>query len=158
VGGPASGDRRTCHRGGVRLDEDECWRRLAAAHHAVLGTTHPDRGPDLVPVVFAVPRLGDGERSFLIPVDTVKPKAGGRLQRLVNLERDSRCTLLAEHYDDDWQQLWWVRVHAEAAEVEPSADQLALLAERYEPYREPGSITSVLVLRPTHVHGWAAAG
>ena len=40
----------------------------------------------------------------------MKAKSGGRLQRLVNLEADARCVLLVDHYDDDWSQLWWVRV------------------------------------------------
>jgi PPOX class probable F420-dependent enzyme len=136
------------------MDEPECWRRLGEADHAVLGTTNPERGPDLVPVVFAV--QSEPEPRLLVPIDTVKPKSVGRLQRLANLDRDPRCTLLVEHYEHDWQQLWWVRVHAEAAEVPVTDQRLAPLVARYEAYAEPGAVTSVLVLRPTLVRGWSA--
>ena len=64
----------------MRLAEDEARRRLAAYDHGVLGTTHRDRGADLVPVVFAI----DGDH-VAIPIDTVKPKSAGRLQRERNL-------------------------------------------------------------------------
>ena len=89
----------------MRLAEDEARRRLAAYDHGVLGTTHRDRGADLVPVLFAV----DGDH-VAIPIDTVKPKAAGRLQRERNLAADPRATLLIEHWDAaDWSRLWWVR-------------------------------------------------
>jgi PPOX class probable F420-dependent enzyme len=139
----------------VRLDEDECWRRVREADHGVLATVHAERGVDLVPVVFAVEEHAEGPR-LLVPVDAVKAKSGARLQRLVNVERDARVAVLVERYDEDWQQLGWVRVHATAVEAEPSPDQLVLLAERYEPYRAPGSVTGLLVLEPTQITGWAA--
>ena len=88
-----------------------------AARHGAFGTVHADRGVDAVPVVFVV----DGEQ-IVIPIDTVKPKAGPRLQRLRNLDADHRAVLLVDHYDDDWSQLWWVRVHGHAREAEPTAD------------------------------------
>lgn len=56
-------------------------------------TTHRERGADLVPVVFAV----DGDH-LAIPIDTVKPKAAGRLQRERNLAADPRAALLIEHW------------------------------------------------------------
>ena len=136
----------------MRLDEGECWRRLGEADHGVLATSHPDRGVDAVPVVFAV--LDDGR--LVVPIDAVKPKAGARLQRLANLELDPRCVLLLERYADDWSQLWWVRVHATAEEVEPSSALVEALAARYEQYRPPGSVTSAIVLTPTEVAGWSA--
>ena len=46
------------------------------------------------------------DRQLVIPIDTVKAKSGERLQRLVNLDVDSRAVLLVDHYDDDWSQLW----------------------------------------------------
>lgn len=137
----------------MRLDEQRCWDRLAdGPRHGVLATVHPERGVDAVPVVFAL----DGNQ-VLVPVDTVKAKSGRRLQRLVNLERDPRCVLLVDHHDDDWSRLWWVRVHAEAAEVVPTAAHLAALAAAHPPYRAEGSVVVVLALTPTEVTGWAAS-
>lgn len=137
----------------MRLDEQRCWARLAdGPRHGVLATVHAERGVDAVPVVFVV---HDGD--IVIPVDAVKPKSGRRLQRLVNLEHDPRCVLLVDHYDDDWSDLWWVRLHGRATEVPPSDAHLAALAAAHPPYRAEGSVTSVLVLTPTQLTGWAAS-
>jgi PPOX class probable F420-dependent enzyme len=132
----------------VRLNAEECWERLVDAEHGVLATSHPERGVDAVPVVFAV----DG-RTILLPVDTVKAKSTTALQRLANLERDPRCVLLVDHYDADWSRLWWVRVHGTAA-IDDGGDVAPLL--RFAQYRAPGAISAVLRLRPAAVTGWSA--
>jgi PPOX class probable F420-dependent enzyme len=131
----------------VRLRGDEAWSLLGTADHGVLATVHAERGVDAVPVVFAL----DGRR-VLLPVDTVKAKTTTRLQRLENLELDPRCVLLVDHYDDDWSQLWWVRVHATATVVEGREAALT----RFPPYREEGAVTATIVLVPDAVTGWRA--
>jgi PPOX class probable F420-dependent enzyme len=142
---------RVCQGGRVRLGEDDCWARLAGAPHGVLATVHPDRGVDAVPVVFAI----TDDRRIVIPIDTVKPKSGGRLQRLRNLEHDPRCLLLVDHYEDDWSRLWWVRVHARGHEVDDPSLRQPLL-ERHAPYTEAGTIAGLILLDPTGVTGWQA--
>ena len=135
----------------MRLDEDACWARLATGDHGVLSTVHPDRGVDAVPVVF----VRDGTR-LVIPIDTVKAKSGGRLQRLTNLEADDRAVLLIDHYDADWSHLWWVRAHGRAVEATPSAEVLSALGHRFVAYGAPGSVTSVIVLTVDSLTGWTA--
>ena len=135
----------------MRLDEPACWQRLGPAGHGVLATRHDERGVDAVPVVFAVV---DG--ALALPVDVVKPKAHTRLQRLANLEADDRCVLLVDHYDDDWSQLWWVRVHGRATSAPPGDEVLRALADHFPAYRRPGSVVGVVLLTPTAVRGWAA--
>jgi len=142
-----------CHGHDVQLDDASCWERLRAARHGVLGTVHATRAVDAVPVVFVV-----HDDQVVIPIDTVKPKAGGRLQRLRNLDRDDRAVLLVDHYDDDWAALWWVRVHGRAEEADPSREQLARLAERFPAYAPPRSVASVIVLAAEQIVGWAAQG
>lgn len=138
----------------MRLSDTDAWSRLATADHGVLATLHPERGADLVPVVFAVV-----DRLVAIPIDAVKPKFTTRLQRLANLERDPRCALLVEHYASDWGELWWVRVHGRGVEV--TARQLETyrdpLAERYPAYAKPGAITGGIVITPDGITGWSAA-
>ena len=104
-----------------------------------------------MPVVFAL-----AGRTLVVPIDAVKAKRHPRLQRLRNLERDSRCVLLVDEYVDDWSQLWWVRVHAEAAEIPITGSQLALLASRYPQYRRPAPLVGAILLTPSEVSGWAA--
>jgi PPOX class probable F420-dependent enzyme len=129
------------------MTRDEAWSLLAGADHGVLATVHPERGVDAVPVVFAL----DGDR-VVLPVDTVKAKTTTRLQRLENVARDPRCVLLVDHYDDDWSQLWWVRVHGTARVVDGRAGALT----RFPAYREEGAVTATIVLTPSAVTGWRA--
>jgi hypothetical protein len=140
----------------VTLDEPECWVRVQAALHGVLATVHPVRGVDAVPVVYAVV---DG--FIVVPVDTVKPKRHLALGRLANLEGDRRAVLLIEHYQEDWSELWWVRVHVTAPESgsllqDPLPSWVRALAERYPQYRTPGTIAAAVALLPAAVTGWAA--
>ncbi|MGI8662392.1 MAG: pyridoxamine 5'-phosphate oxidase family protein [Acidimicrobiales bacterium] len=135
----------------MTLGETACWARLAEARHGVLATLHGRRGVDAVPIVFAV--LGS---AIVIPIDTLKAKRSTRLQRVANIEADERCVLLVEHYDDDWAQLWWVRLHARAKLCAPDAAALDALATRDERYREPGAVVATIELAPTEITGWMA--
>ena len=134
----------------MRLAEDEARARLAAHDHGVLCTLHAERGVDAVPVVYAL------DDDYLgVPVDRVKPKASSRLQRERNLEADPRATLLVEHWDrDDWSQLWWVRAELHF-EGDAAPALAALLAERFEQYRDQ-PFDRVLLLRIVGITGWAA--
>jgi PPOX class probable F420-dependent enzyme len=131
----------------VRLGADEAWSLLRTSDHGVLGTVHPVRGVDAVPVVFAV----DGSL-VVVPIDTVKAKSTTRLQRVVNLTEDPRCVLLVDHYDDDWSTLWWVRAHGKATVVEGRHDALTAFPQ----YRSEGAVAATIVLRPDTVSGWRA--
>lgn len=133
---------------------DDAWRRLEQARVAVLATLNEDGLPDLVPVVHAVL---DG--SLWFAVDDVKLKRTGRLQRLANIERRPDVTLLVQHYEDDWDRLWWVRVRGRAAVVPPgpradrALDALAARYRQYETARPPGPVVEVV---PREVRGWSA--
>jgi PPOX class probable F420-dependent enzyme len=139
----------------MRLSEDQCWDRIRASLHGVLGTVHPERGVDLVPVVYAVA----DDRTIFIPVDTVKAKASTRLQRLENLRLDPRCTLLVDFYGDDWSRLWWVRLNGRGREA--TADEVQrftpTLAGRYSQYAAGDSILGGVVVTPADVTGWEAS-
>jgi PPOX class probable F420-dependent enzyme len=76
---------------------------FAAATVARLATVTPDGPPHLVPIVFAA-----AEACVYTAVDG-KPKTTQRLRRLANIEANPRVSILVDHYDDDWSQLWWVR-------------------------------------------------
>ncbi len=84
--------------------------RFTQSPVARLATITPDGIPHLVPVVFAV---ADDEVVYTA-VDA-KPKTTRRLRRLANIESNPQVSLLADHYADDWTQLWWVRVDGLAA-------------------------------------------
>ena len=83
--------------------------RFAQSPVARLATVGADGRPHLVPVVFAV-----HEQVIYTAVDA-KPKTTQRLRRLTNIERNPQVSLLVDHYDQDWTQLWWVRADGDAA-------------------------------------------
>ena len=76
-------------------------RAAGAARVARLATVSATGQPHLVPVTFAV----DGDMIYTA-VDH-KPKTTTRLRRLANIAANPQVTLLADHYADDWDQLWW---------------------------------------------------
>jgi len=62
--------------------------------------TTDGRQPHLVPVVL----VSAGNHIYL-PIDG-KLKKPGTLKRLSNIELHPEVTLLVDHYEDDWSQLW----------------------------------------------------
>jgi PPOX class probable F420-dependent enzyme len=131
--------------------------RLAAARVARLATVDEDGRPHLVPIVFAL--AGD---TLYTAVDDVKPKATQRLRRLRNVAANPAVAVLADHYDEDWSRLWWVRadgtgrvLDASDAEAHRARDLLAARYEQYAAAPPPGPVIAVAVERWT---GWAAAG
>ena len=96
----------------MRLTEEEAQTRLAGARVARLATAGGDGQPHLVPVTFAI----DGDLIYTT-VDH-KPKKSANLRRLRNIRENPRVALLADHYAEDWDELWWVRVDGWASVVE----------------------------------------
>ncbi|MDZ7683782.1 MAG: pyridoxamine 5'-phosphate oxidase family protein [Gammaproteobacteria bacterium] len=97
----------------------------------VLSTFGTD-GIDSVPIVFVF-----AEGALYSPVDA-KPKSGRKLARIENLERDPRYTLLLQHYDEDWTQLWWLRIRGRGAPMErgnEAGDVIDALRAKYPQYR-----------------------
>ncbi len=134
------------------MDPAECRRRFTAVAVARMATCGV-AGPHLVPIVFAI----DGDR--VVSAVDHKPKRTVRLQRLANIARDPRVALLADHYTDDWEALWWVRADGRARLVEDRVEReraLDLLASRYRQYRERrpgGPVIEIVVERWA---GWSA--
>jgi PPOX class probable F420-dependent enzyme len=125
----------------VIVDVRTARRRFATARSATLATNGPG-GAHAVPIVFAVV----GER--IVTAIDHKPKRTKRLKRLANIAADARVAVLADHYDDDWQRLWWVRADGIAHTVEASAvpDQVDALVRKYGQYRErPPDGTIILI-------------
>ncbi|MGH3979231.1 MAG: TIGR03668 family PPOX class F420-dependent oxidoreductase [Pseudonocardiaceae bacterium] len=133
------------------MDVEEARRRFAGARVARLATAG-DR-PHLVPVTFAV----DGDVIYTA-VDA-KPKRSRRLRRLANIQANPEVALLADHYSDDWDALWWVRADGEGS-VDHSRPTLeratVLLAAKYPQYRNAPPAGPVITVRVTAWHGWSA--
>ncbi len=132
---------------------DELRDRVTEARVARLATIDPEGRPHLVPVCFAL----DGDTAYSA-VDQ-KPKRSQELQRLENIRANPAIALIVDHYDEDWTQLWWVRLRGQAAVLEPGPEReraLALLADKYEQYRADPPRGDVLAVRVEEWRSWSA--
>ncbi|GLY90180.1 hypothetical protein Airi02_081090 [Actinoallomurus iriomotensis] len=137
----------------MRLTEDAARARLASAPVMRLATADATGRPHLVVAAFAV----EGDRIYTA-VDA-KPKRTRDLKRLRNLRANPRAAVLADHYEDDWTRLWWVRADATAeilTEPDAMAHPIALLRERYEQYRANPPEGPVIALTVERWTGWSA--
>jgi PPOX class probable F420-dependent enzyme len=135
----------------VRLPEDEARVRFATVPVVRLGTADGKGRPHVVVVTFAV----DGDTIYTA-VDQ-KPKSGNTLKRLRNVGENPMVTMLADHYSDDWETLWWVRADGRAtilADHRQMAAPLTLLANRYWQYRQAPPTGPVLAVTVERWTGW----
>lgn len=133
----------------MRLTAAQARERFAAARVARLATVSAAGVPHLVPVTFAV--LGD---RVVFAVDH-KPKSTTRLRRLDNIRARPDVCLLADVYDDDWEQLWWARADGTATVRDEDAEAVDALAARYPPYAETRPAGPVVSVAVTAWTGWA---
>jgi PPOX class probable F420-dependent enzyme len=127
------GDRPLTQAGGEKTGEKTGGKtpaeRFASVPVARLATVDREGVPHLVPMVFAV--VGD----VIYSAVDAKPKRSLRLKRLANIAVNPRVSVLADHYQDDWARLWWVRADGVARVLDESPEGLRALVARYEQYR-----------------------
>src|SRR5829696_4562769 len=133
---------------------DDARQPVADARVARLATVRPDGAPHVVPVTFA---LVDDDR--VVTAVDAKAKTTQRLQRLANVETEPRVALLVDHYDEDWQQLWWARLDGTARVVreEPERGRLIEpLLVKYGQYADARPTGPVVVIEVGDVRYWSA--
>ncbi len=118
---------------------------------ARLATADRRGRPHVVPICFAV------EGDHLYSAVDHKPKRGSQLRRLDNLRANPAASVLVDHYEEDWDRLWWVRVDGVAKVLEPEDARageergraVALLVSKYDQYvgRAPGGAVISLTLQ-----------
>ena len=111
-----------------------------------------DDVPHIVPVVFV--RLDD---QIYSPVDG-KPKSSTRLRRIQNLEKNSCVSFLIDHYGDDWDKLWWLRIECLAKVELLSHEVKGLLRGKYPQYETIATGTTVISMSPTRWRYWSMSG
>ncbi|HXW78041.1 MAG TPA: TIGR03668 family PPOX class F420-dependent oxidoreductase [Acidimicrobiales bacterium] len=127
------------------MDQATSRRLVEEARVAVLATLTSDGRPHLVPCCFVL----DGVTIYSA-VDA-KPKTTMDLRRLSNLRANPHASLLIQHYDEDWSELWWVRVDGQGRILEPGEERdraVRLLSAKYPPYREappPGEVLGMTI-------------
>jgi PPOX class probable F420-dependent enzyme len=126
---------------------------FAASPVAVLSTAGADGVPHVVPVVFAV------HDDVLYTAVDAKRKTTHRLRRLANIAVNPRVSLLVDHYDEDWTQLWWVRADG-VATIHDTGEQMAvgyaLLRQKYPQYERIALNGPVVTVEISHWSSWQA--
>ena len=128
-------------------------RLLSESMVAHLATVDVDGKPHVVPICFAL----DGE-TILFAVDG-KPKRTTDLQRLRNIARNPHVAVLADHYEDEWERLWWVRADGLARVLEDrdvAERAIDQLSERYSQYRAKRPGGPVVAIKIERMSGWSA--
>ena len=125
-------------------------QRAIDATSARLATVGP-HGPHLVPIVFAI--IGDR----LVTAVDHKPKSTRRLRRLDNIAHNAAVSVLIDQYDDDWDQLWWVRLDGEAGVVDDDRAAIDALVAKYPHYAAHRPAGPVIRVDITHIASWTSA-
>ena len=126
--------------------------RVAEARVGRLATVSSLLRPHVVPCCFVL----SGE--VLYSAIDAKPKSTRVPQRIRNLQAISSAALLVDHYSEDWQALWWIRLDGSGRVLEvPSRDlafesdrALELLAAKYQQYElepPPGPVIAIDITR-----------
>jgi PPOX class probable F420-dependent enzyme len=131
---------------------------VAGSRVARLATTDADGRPHLVPIVFALDGATLDGATLYTAVDA-KPKRSRTLRRIENARERPQVTVLVDRYDEDWSRLWWVRLRGRARVLDAGEEAeraLALLAEKYEQYRDVPPTAPVLAIDVAEWRGWSA--
>lgn len=129
-------------------------RLAGAARVGHLATVRPAGSPHVVPITFAI------EEPTLFTVVDEKPKSTRQLQRLANVRANPVVSVLVDHYEEAWENLWWVRLdgHAEVVETgDLHRRAVKALANKYQQYREAPPSGPAIVVSILEVRWWAPA-
>ena len=125
------------------MADNEAAAMFAESPVAMLATAGADGTPHLVPVVFAV------HDDIVYTAVDAKRKSTQRLRRLANIETNPKVSMLVDHYDEDWTQLWWIRLDGPARVLETGPERdaaIGALTAKYSQYVDaspPGAVVAL---------------
>ena len=105
----------------------------------------------MVPCCFAL------EDDRIVTAVDGKPKSTLALRRLDNVRAHPAASLVVDHYEDDWTQLWWIRVDGACRVVDAGAEReeaVAALTEKYEQYQRVAILGAVIVIEELRWRAW----
>ena len=88
-----------------------------------------------------------------------KPKRSSTLRRIENARARPDVTILVDHYEEDWDRIWWIRLRGRARVLDHGDErerERALALEKYPQYRAEPPDGPVLAVDVTEVLEWTA--
>ena len=119
---------------------------VAAMRVARLATADPQGTPHVIPVCFHY----DGHRFYSVLDQKPKRTAVTNLKRVRNILSNPKVALVIDHWQEDWQALWYVLINGTADLLHTSEEHQAAitaLCEKYPQYR-----TMALDQKPHNPH------
>jgi PPOX class probable F420-dependent enzyme len=134
------------------MEPDEMRRRVADARVGRIATVTPEGRPHVVPFVYVL-----RDETLYSSVDA-KPKRSPDLRRIRNIRANPSVEAVMDHYEEPWDDIWWVRVSGRG-EILESGDErgraLALLREKYPEYADSPPQGVVVAVRIERWRGWS---
>jgi len=130
---------------------------LTSARVGHLATADENARPHVIPVCFAT----DGRSIYSVLDQKPKRTALTGLRRVKNILANPQATLLVDHYEEDWGNLWYLMVSGRAELVmdgQEQTDAVVLLRNKYQQYQEMDiGQNPVIKITPENIVSWGAA-
>ncbi len=131
---------------------------LTQARLGHLATADATGMPHVIPVCYTF----DGRRIYSVLDRKPKRTAPSGLKRVRNIQANPKVSLVVDHYEEDWQSLWYVLVQGEALLLENGREQqtaIGLLREKYQQYLDMDiDQNPVIRITPNQVVSWRGDG
>ena len=121
-----------------------------------LATADKLGAPHMVPICFAY----DGQAVYSAIDHKPKRRAGYGMKRIRNIVENPRVAFLVHHYEEDWQQLYYVMMRGPATILEAGTERaraFTLLEKKYAQYRHRQLSSSdglVIKITPDRITQW----
>ena len=124
---------------------------LRVAH---LATADIHGAPHVIPICFAY----DGQCFYSVLDRKPKRAALTMLKRVRNILSNPNAALVLDHYEEDWDRLWYVLVTGTAQLIQDGEEHqraIRLLREKYPRYRDMDiDGNPVIKIAPTKITSW----
>ena len=129
-------------------------RAINAKRVAHLASADPQAVPHLIPICFHY----DGHRFYSVLDQKPKRTAVTNLKRVRNILSNPNVALVIDHWQEDWQGLWYVLINATADllyEGPEHQQAIVSLREKYPQYRTMDLDTNPIIrITPTNIIRW----
>jgi PPOX class probable F420-dependent enzyme len=142
----------------MNLSIEDAKARLTASRVARLATADEDGQPHVVTFVYAVGGAGGAGGDWIYHAVDHKPKRTTDLKRMRNIRLNPLVSVLVDHYEDDWERLWWVRADGQGSIIEGDAERaepVRLLMAKYPQYQERPPAGPVIAVQVMRWSGWS---